>query len=190
MKEDKLIRLSLQFFGEPDEELDEDFNEYDEDDEYLDDEEELDEESEGEDAEEESEEEEDSDGGDDEDADAEGGENDDKDKEPENVDDTSALIAALKAAGYKGDDIKALTADVKKRSEDASKKNNAAERAATNKEGKGHVRSGKPSKGANGDGMSGFTRRDVEEMRRAIGPNCTEERARRALEKRIRANAR
>ena len=127
MKEDKLIRLSLQFFGEPDEELDEDFGEYDEDDEYLDDEEELDEESEGEDAEEESNEEEDSDGGDDEDADAEGGENDDKDKEPENVDDTSALIAALKAAGYKGDDIKALTADVKKRSEDASKKNNAAE---------------------------------------------------------------
>ena len=198
MKEDKLVRLSLQFFGEPDEELDEDFGEYDEYDEYLDDEEELDEESEGEDAEEESEEE-DSDGSDDEDAESGDGEEDDgqseeqdaqKDGEEQEEDDTAELIAALKAAGYKGDDIKALTADVKKRSEDASKKDNAAERAAKNNEGKGHVKSGKPTKSATGDGMAGFTRRDIEEMKRAIGPNCTEERARRALEKRIRANAR
>lgn len=175
MKDDKLIRLSLQFFGEPDED---DFDEYEDDfDEY--DDEDL------EDEEEESADEDDSDGGDDEDADAEGGDNDD-----EGTDDTAALIAELKAAGYVGNDIKSLTADIKKKREDASEIAAAAERTAANKEGKGHVKAGKPSKSASGDGMAGFTHRDVEEMRRAIGPNCTEERARRALEKRIRANAR
>lgn len=182
MKDERLIRLSLQFFGgDPDE----DFDEY-EDDEDLDDEDLDDEYLDEEEAE--SKEEETSDGGDDENAGAEDAENDEN--ADESADDTAALIAELKAAGYVGDDIKSLTADIKKKHEDASGKAAAAERAAANKEGKGHVKSGKPSKSASGDGMAGFTHRDVEEMKRAIGPHCTEERARRALEKRIRANAR
>lgn len=175
MKDDKLIRLSLQFFGEPDED---DFDEYEDDfDEY--DDEDL------EDKEKENTDEDDSDDGDDEDTGAVIGAEDDDGK-----DDTAALIAELKAAGYVGNDIKSLTADIKKKREDASGIAAAAERAAANKEGKGHLKTGKPSRSASGDGMAGFTHRDVEEMRRAIGPNCTEERARRALEKRIRANAR
>ena len=179
MRDEKLIRLSLQFFGEPNEDLSDDFDEYEDDyDEYPEDEEAVDEEPEDE-------EEDDSDVGGGEDTDTE-----DEENAEERADDTAALIAELKAAGYVGDDIKSLTADVKKKREDASNKAAAAERAAANKEGKGHVKSGKPSKSASGDGIAGFTHRDIEEMKLAIGPHCTEERARRALEKRIRANAR
>ena len=180
MVKDELIKISLQFFGEGAD--DGDFDEYEDDWDEEDKEPDEDEDENG------------ADGGDDnhdsEDEGDEGGEdapeNDDDGDKGEAVSETDALMAELKALGYEGDDLKSITASMKKKREDAE----SAERRAANKEGKEHVKSGKPSRGANGDGMSGFTRRDIKEMQAAIGKGCTEERARRALEKRIRATAR
>ena len=180
MVKDELIKISLQFFGEGAD--DDDFDEYEDDWDEEDEEEEPDEDEDGaEDGDnDESEDEEGDEGGED------APENDDDGDEGEAVSETDALMAELKALGYEGDDLKSITASMKKKREDAE----SAERRAANKEGKGHVKSGKPSRGTNGDGMSGFTRRDIKEMQAAIGKGCTEERARRALEKRIRATAR
>ena len=184
MKDNKLIRISLQFFGESDEE---DFEDYFDEDEDLYDDEDL--EDEDEDGVAESDNADVADGGT-EDGDSGDGESVDGEDDAEKNGDINELINELKASGYEGDDIRSILADVKKKREKTGERVAAAERAAANKEGKGHVKSGKPSRSASGDGMAGFSRRDIEEMRAALGPNCTEERARRALEKRIRANAR
>ena len=185
MREDKLIRIPLQFFGEPEDE--EDFDDYyDDEDEDLDEDDADSEEESAEDAETDTEDgdvEEETDEGE---SGKEPEEDSEETDESEETNETDALIAELRAAGYVGDDIKSLTADVKKKNESAA----AAERKAANSASKSHLKSGKPGKKASGDGMAGFSRRDIEEMKQAIGNGCTEERARRALEKRIRATAR
>ena len=186
----ELVKISLQFFGE---DAEDDFDDYEDDWDEEEDEGEPNEDKADSDA----------DNGDDksdDDVDDEDASDDDEDNKSEDdtpekedadekgeeVSETDALIAELKALGYEGNDLKSITASVKRRREAAE----AAERRAANREGKGHVKAGKPSKSASGDGVSGFTQRDIEEMKAAIGNGCTDERARRALEKRIRATAR
>ena len=173
---DALIKIPLQFFGESGEDDYDDF-----DDEYEDEEDEEDKES-GEDAD-----------GEDTDGDDDGSKDDGDDgaatDEDKGGDETAELIAELKALGYEGDDVKSLTASIKAQREKEAKTDASAERRAKQAAGKAHVKSATPSKSATGDGMAGYTSRDVEEMRQAIGKDCTKERARKALEKRLRANA-
>lgn len=175
---DELIKIPLQFFGESGEDDYDDF-----DDEYEDEDEEDDEES-GEDAD-----------GEDTDGDDDGSEDDGgegaatEEDDGKSGDETAELIAELKAMGYEGDDVKSLTASIKAQREKEAKTDASAERRAKQAAGKAHVKSATPSKSATGDGMAGYTSRDVEEMRQAIGKGCTKERARNALEKRLRANA-
>lgn len=174
---DNLIKIPLQFFGESGED---DYDDFDDD---YEDEEDEDEDSDGD------EDSEDADGDDaDGDAKEDGGEGG-KDKGEESGDETADLIAELKALGYEGDDVKSLTASIKAQREKDEKTNASAERRAKQAAGKAHVKSATPSKSATGDGMAGYTSRDVEEMRQAIGKGCTKERARNALERRLRANA-
>ena len=177
MKEE-LVKISLQFFGEDGEE---DFDDYDDDWDEEEDEELDEDEDNAKDGVDDASEDDGDEGGDDAPPEERGA-----DEKGEEVNETDALIAELKALGYEGNDLKSITASMKKKREDAE----SEERRAANTEGKGHVKSGKPSRSANGDGMAGFTRRDIEEMKAAIGNGCTDERARRALEKRIRATAR
>lgn len=174
---DNLIKIPLQFFGEGGE------DDYDDFDDEYEDEEDEDEDSDGD------EDSEDADG-DDADGDAkEDGGDGGEDKGEESGDETADLIAELKALGYEGDDVKSLTASIKAQREQEAKTDASAERRAKQAAGKAHVKSATPSKSATGDGMAGYTSRDVEEMRQAIGKDCTKERARKALEKRLRANA-
>lgn len=174
---DNLIKIPLQFFGESGE------DDYDDFDDEYEDEDEEDEESE-----------EDADGedtdGDDDGSEGDGDEGAATDEdEDKGGDETADLIAELKALGYEGDDVKSLTASIKAQREKEAKTDASAERRAKQAAGKAHVKSATPSKSATGDGMAGYTSRDVEEMRQAIGKGCTKERARNALEKRLRANA-
>lgn len=202
MKDEKLVRISLQFFGEDedldedldndqDEDLDDDFDDSvddeipehwgEDDDDDLDDGDPDNNDDDDDQDDEDSEEKDDSakDGADENsDTNTEGAEKKDEGGEQS---ETSALIAALKAAGYKGDDIKALTADIQKKNEDASAKAAAAERAAINKEGKEHVRSGKPSKNASGNGAAGVSERRVVAFAERAG--CSREEARKLLYK-------
>ena len=205
---DELIKISLQFFGVDGED---DFDDYDDDWDEDEDEGKPDEDNSGDadkggdnDAskgdggagEDGSDDEDDEDVDDDDESDDEDVDNDDDpkdapekkdaDEKGEEVSETDALMAELKALGYEGNDLKSITASMKRKREAAE----AAERRAANREGKAHVKAGTPSKSASGDGVSGFTQRDIEEMKAAIGNGCTDERARRALEKRIRAMAR
>ena len=204
---DELIKISLQFFGG---DVEDDFDDYDDDWDEDEDEGKPDEDNSGnadkggdDDASkgdggagEDGSDDEDDEDVDDDESDHEDVDNDndpknapekkDADEKGEEVSETDALMAELKALGYEGNDLKSITASMKRKREAAE----AAERRAANREGKAHVKAGTPSKSASGDGVSGFTQRDIEEMKAAIGNGCTDERARRALEKRIRAMAR
>ncbi len=168
MEEKKLLRLSLQFFGETEDAEDEDLfdEEYDEEEEELD-----------EDVEEASE---DEDGGED------GAEEDEEDGEGE---DTNAeLVKLLKAQGYVGDDLKALTEDMKKKTEDNAKKAAKNERAAAMAAGKSHIKSA-GTRNLSGEGMEGFSQKDIREVSACLvkrGTNATQ-RATKALERRTRA---
>ena len=166
MIKDKLVRIPLQFFGENGEDEDEDlFEEYDE-------EEELDE-----DVEDASEDEDDGEDG------AEAAEESD-----EGEDTNAELVKLLKAQGYVGDDLKALTADMKKKSEDNAKKAAKNERAAAMAEGKAHIKSA-GTRNLSGEGMEGFSQKDIREVSACLvkrGTNATQ-RATKALERRARA---
>ena len=167
MIKDKLVRIPLQFFGENGEDEDEDLF-----DEEYDEEEELDE-----DARDASEDEDDGEDG------AEAAE------ESGDGEDTNAeLVKLLKAQGYVGDDLKALTADIKKKSEDNAKKAAKNERAAAMAEGKAHIKSA-GTRNLSGEGMEGFSQRDIREVSACLvkkGANATQ-RATKALERRARA---
>lgn len=171
MKDEKLIRIPLQFFGGGDgDEFDDDLG-Y-EDDEY---------DSYGEDDGEEA-----GDGGD---SGAASGEGDSEDDSA--TGDEADIIAELKAAGYVGDDLKSLASDMKRKREGDEKRAASKERAATNRAGKEHVKSGKPGRVASGEGMSGFTERDLAEINACLkNPTRGEKgRARSALERVVRANS-
>ena len=162
MKDDNsLIRISLQFFGgNDDDDFDDDFD--------YEDEEEVEEEDydEAEEADEES----------------------DEDEKPAKGKKTTGgdadVIAELKAAGYVGDDLAALVADMKKKREAREKDSAGAERRAAMAEGKGHIKSGKPRKGADGGVSGGVTERRVRGLAETL--KCSPQRARVLLEKHTR----
>lgn len=197
MKNEDLVKISLQFFGENgdiDDDQDDDFDDaFDGVDDEIpehwgeDDDDDLDDEGDDQDADDQGDGDDQDEDDKGEDSDADGGQENTDVKSAEEKDEggeqseTAALIAALKAAGYKGDDIKALTADVQKRNEDASSKAAAEERAAANKEGKGHVRSGKPTRSASGNGSGGVSERRVAAFAERAG--CSREEARKLLYK-------
>ncbi len=169
MKE-KLVKIPLQFFGEDaEDDFEDDFSEDDEED---------------------NEEEEDFGGGDDaedaQDADPEedkGNEDEDGGKQDEG-DATSALIAELKANGYVGDDLAALTSDMKKKREARETADKSRERREANAEGKAHVKSSRPGKSATGGSGGAFTERQVAGLAERTG--CSKERARELLAKHAR----
>lgn len=174
----KLIRIPLQFFGAAEEAEDEDLFEED----Y--DEEEEDEDYDGDEETDEYDEDSDegkSDGkGDGEDAKADGGEDDSN----------AELIKLLKAQGYVGDDLKTLTADMKRKEEDKAKKAASGERRAAMQEGKSHIKSGKPQRGMSGSGMDAFSQKDIREVSACLvrrGTTNQGQRAVNAIERRVRA---
>ncbi len=172
MKVEKLIRIPLQFFGESEDDFDDDLGYEDEGaaEDY--------EEDEG-----------GADAADDEGADASGEDGDADDRSQKSDTDHADLIADLKALGFKGDDLDSLKASVKARRESMEKNAASEERAAAQAEGKSHVKSGKPARGASGEGLSGFTERDIAEVNACLkNPRRGEKgRARAALERAVRA---
>lgn len=173
MKE-KLVKIPLQFFGEDaEDDFEDDFSEDDEIDEEEDEEEDDlgggddAEDAQGADPEEEGQDSEDEDGGKQDEGDA-----------------TSALIAELKANGYVGDDLAALTSDMKKKREARETADKSRERREANAEGKAHVKSSRPGKSATGGSGGAFTERQVAGLAERTG--CSKERARELLAKHAR----
>lgn len=166
-----LIKIPLQFFGEPADDYDDDFDEaFEEDEEAFDEEEEdvYEEENEGEVA----------------DTDTAGAGGSEK-----GSDDHSDLIADLKALGFKGDSLAELSASVKARREAKDASGASAERAAAQAAGKSHIKGSKPGRSASGELLEGFTARDIAEVNACLkNPNRGEKgRARAALERAVRA---
>lgn len=174
MREDKLIRIPLQFFGEPADDFDDDLGYEDEEDteDYED---------------------EDGDGSTGDDGDSDGSDEDENaDKSADGgkaAADHADLIADLKALGFKGDDLEALKADVKARREAKEKGDSAEERRAAQAAGKSHIKGSKPGRSASGELLEGFTARDIAEVNACLkNPNRGEKgRARAALERAVRA---
>lgn len=179
MKDDKLIRIPLQFFGESAEDEDEDLfgEDYDEE----------------EDPDEDEDSDEDDDSDEDEASDEEDSGEDGAEEESDGKDTNAELIKLLKAQGYVGDDLKALTADMKKKSDDNAKKAAKKEREAAMAAGKSHIKSGKPQRGMSGDGMDGFSQKDLREVSACLvnrkGMKSQSQRAVIALERRARAGS-
>lgn len=164
---DKLIRISLQFFGADPEDDFEDFE-----DEYE--EEEL---GGGDDAE---------DANDENDADPEDEEQDDGGNAEENGggqsedgDDNADLIAELKALGYVGDDLKALASDMKTKRETKESDDKSKSRKADLAASKAHVKASRPAQSANGEASGGFSERQVSSFAEVAG--CSKEEARKLL---------
>lgn len=149
----KLLRLSLQFFGETADDDFEDFEDVDDVEDTYDDFEESDNEPEDDDYETEDDEDEDaeSDKGDD------AASNTDEEEPAKTSNGSDALLDELRMLGYVGDDIAAITADIKAKREARQSNNASEERRAKNAEGKGHIKSGKPGKSASGDGTGGVS---------------------------------
>ena len=184
--EKKLIKIPLQFFGEGEDDFDDEYFDDDVPENFGDDDFEDD----------------DGDGADesDEDGDAAGEASEDAENGADegseesgdggeegaasNETDESELISELKALGYVGDDIKSLTADIKAKREGKKAGEESAERRAAAAEGKSHVRSGKPSRAASGDGTGGITERQVNSFAERTG--CSKDEARRLLGKHAR----
>ena len=170
MKE-QLFRLSLQFFGDAPEDSNEDFE-----DDFFDDDEEEEESGEdlggGDDTEEEEKE---NDPEEEEETDEDGT----KGTDPE--DEKSAVIKELKANGYVGDDLAALTSDMKKKREAREAADKSRERREANAEGKAHVKSSRPGKSATGGSGGAFTERQVTGLAERTG--CSKDRARELLAK-------
>lgn len=178
MMKDQLIRIPLQFFGDGGDDFDDDFGYEDEngEDEGYDNESSVENSTE--------------------DGDEDGGKsgNDgrgESNKSGDSGDSTKALMDELRAMGYVGDDIASLTADIQKKRKSGEKSSAIAERKAAMSEGKNHVKSGRPAKGASGDSMDGFTERDLAEINACLknksGSDKT--RARTALEHVTRTNS-
>lgn len=176
IRDTKLIKIPLQFFGAPEDDFDDDLGYEEEDAEDYEDEEDEDSDGSAED----------------------NGDSDDSD-ENENADDAADggkaandhadLIADLKALGFKGDDLDALKADVKARREAKEKGDSAEERRAAQAAGKSHIKGSKPGRSASGELLEGFTARDIAEVNACLkNPNRGEKgRARAALERAVRA---
>ena len=173
MMEKMLIKIPLQFFGEPADDYDDDFDEaFEEDEEAFDEEEEDVDEDEEEDE------------GEVADADIAGAGGSEK-----GSDAYSDLIADLKALGFKGDSLAELSASVKARREAKDASGASAERAAAQAAGKSHIKGSKPGRSASGELLEGFTAKDIAEVNACLkNPNRGEKgRARAALERAVRA---
>lgn len=166
----KLIKIPLQFFGEPDDgdDFDDDLGYEDEEEDYSDN---ADDDGDDSDA--------------DDDASAGLDEDGDDGKAAEDggktAGDHADLIADLKALGFKGDDLNSIKADVKARREAKEKGDSAEERRAAQAAGKSHIKGSKPQKSAGGDGTGGVTERQVVSFAERTG--CTKEEARKLLSK-------
>lgn len=164
IRDTKLIKIPLQFFGAPEDDFDDDLGYEDEEstEDYSEDEEEP-----GDDT----------------------VESEDDNAEKTAEDDNSDLIADLKALGFKGDDLASLKADVKARREAKEKGDSAEERRAAQAAGKSHIKGSKPGRSASGELLEGFTERDIAEVNACLkNPNRGEKgRARAALERAVRA---
>ena len=162
---EKLIRISLQFFGEP-----EDFEDFDEE---YEDEEELGGGDDAEDADE------DDAGPEDEEQDGDGSTEENGGGQSEDGDDNADLIAELKALGYVGDDLKALASDMKTKRETKESDDKSKSRKADLAASKAHVKASRPGQGANGDASGGFSERQVSSFAEVAG--CSKEEARKLL---------
>lgn len=162
----KLIRISLQFFGADPEDDFEDFEEYEE-------EEELGGGDDAEDADE------DNDAGpeDEEQDDGNAEENGGSQSEGESAD--ADLIAELKALGYVGEDLKALASDMKTKREAKDADNKSKARKADLAASKAHVKASRPGQGASGEASGGFSERQVSSFAEVAG--CSKEEARKLL---------
>lgn len=208
MKEDKkLLRLSLQFFGEGDDVDADDPDNGDADDSgdaYDDFEEEFfgidDDLDEGDDADDGADD--DADDGADGDADngAGDGADDGADKDPSSVGEPTPspegegkaegatanvdLISELRALGYVGNDLAALTADMKAKREAKAAQEAKEQAKADRADGKSHVRSSVPGRSGSGDGTGGINERQVERF--VSITNASKETARQRLSKHAR----
>ena len=182
INDEKLVRIPLQFFGENEDDGEDDdlFDDYEEDEEDLD-----------------AEDESNDDGADDDGADDDAGEDTDggeaAEEDGEGDDANAELIKLLKAQGYVGDDLEALIADMKRKTEDKAKKAASSERKAVMQESKSHIQSNKPQRAMSGDGMDGFSQKDLREVSACLvnrkGMKSQSQRAVIALERRARAGS-
>lgn len=203
MKENKMFRLSLQFFGENGgEDKEDDFT-----DEFFDDdvpeyygadnaEDEIVEDNAADNADDADDNADDADDADDNANDADDNADDADDNANNAEDNTSGaengtsetsnndLISELRALGYVGNDLASLTADMKQKREAKAAEEAKAQKAADKADGKAHVRSGAPGKSATGDGTGGISERQVAQMVESTG--CSKETARELLAKHAR----
>lgn len=198
IEEKKLVRLSLQFFAEGDDDGGDDFEDFFDDDvpEYYGSDNEEEESDNAEDKDEDTAEEdeaieegsdegfEDEDGGkgfldDAADAQEDAAKEDGAGDEPNND-----LIAELRALGFVGNDIASLTADMKAKRERAAEEAAKNERAADKADGKNHIKSSKPGRSASGDGTAGVNEKRVVDFASRAG--VSKEEARRVLSKHAR----
>lgn len=204
-EEKKLFKLSLQFFGEDDNDFLDDVDTDDPDDtdgdfdnadgdfdeEFFDGDGDLDDGADD-----------DADDGADNDADngAGDGAGDGADKDPSSVGEPTPspegegkaegatanadLISELRALGYVGNDLAALTADMKAKREAKAAQEAREQAKADRVDGKAHVRSSVPGKSASGDGTGGVNERRVISV--AENAKISREEARRKLAKHAR----
>ena len=78
------------------------------------------------------------------------------------------LLAELRANGYVGDDIITLTADMRAKREAREALDAKKEQRAVNAAGKSHIKSMKPGQGTSGEGVAGFTSKDVAEVKACL----------------------
>ena len=163
---EKLIRISLQFFGEDPEDF-EDFEEEYEDEEEL---------GGGDDAEDADE---DDVGPEDEEQDGDGSTEENGGGQAEDGDDNADLIAELRALGYVGENLKALASDMKTKRETRESADKSKSRKADLAASKAHVKASRPGQGASGEASGGFSERQVSSFAEVAG--CSKEEARKLL---------
>ena len=185
-KDKKMLRLSLQFFGEVDEvdaddpdngDADDTGDAYDDfEEEFFGIDDDLDESNDADN---------DTDDGADSgaDSDADNGADDGADNDADNGADGD-LISELRALGYVGNDLAALTADMKAKREATAAEEAKAQAKADRADGKAHVRSSVPGRSGSGDGTGGINERQVERF--VSITNASKETARQRLSKHAR----
>lgn len=209
-KDKKLLRLSLQFFGEGDDvdandpdngDADDSGDAYDDfEEEFFGIDDDLDEGADG-DADDGADGNSDGDADDgaddgadgDTDGDADGDANDGADDGADNGaqganDDAQSangdLISELRALGYVGNDLAALTADMKAKREAKAAQEAREQAKADRADGKAHVRSSVPGRSGSGDGTGGINERQVDRF--VSITNASKETARQRLSKHAR----
>lgn len=201
-EEKKLFKLSLQFFGEDDNDFLDDVDTDDPDDtdgdfdnadgdfneEFFDGDGDLDDGADG-DADGDADDEADGDVDDGADSDADDGADGEADNVAQSANDDAQsangdLISELRALGYVGNDLAALTADMKAKREAKAAQEAKAQAKADRVDGKSHVRSSVPGKSASGDGTGGVSERRVISV--AENAKISREEARRMLAKHAR----